>query len=570
MTTSAQSDLPPDRPAETGEIGTAAPLTGDRVRGMFAAAAAWLERNAQAINAINVFPVPDGDTGSNMAATLKGAVAALSAGQLPADEVTAAIARSALLSARGNSGVILSQLLRGFAEATAGAERLDGRALARALAGGSKAAYGAVEHPVEGTMLTVATAAATAAGDIGTTDPSGVLEAALAGARAALARTPEQLPVLKQAGVVDSGGYGLMVILEGAVKFLRGEPLPDAAHAVDGPRQSWLEETASLHRGGGSAYGYCTEYVLSGADLDTAELRERLTMLGDSVIVAGDAGAAHIHLHTEEPGAAIGFGTALGLLSSIKIDNMQAQYAGFAAAVQRHAAAAASRDGERQSEQTRQIAVVAVVSGEGLAEIARSLRVSRVVTGGQTMNPSVEELLRGIEDAPSDRVIVLPNNKNVILTAEQAARLSGKRVAVMRTISVPQGFGAMFTFDPEADLDENVRAMQQSAARVRTIEVTRAARAAQIGDLQIEEGQPIGLIDDELAVTGETTLAALLAAVGRLRPAAAAAVTLYYGQDVAPNEAMAAEEQLLERFPGLDIQTLAGGQPFYDYILAVE
>ena len=338
MSSSAELASTRDPQSASGSARVFTKLDGVQLRDLFRTAGLWLERNADAIDAINVFPVPDGDTGSNMAATLKGALKAADADFRSVAEVTSVIARGALMSARGNSGVILSQWLRGFADATAAAEYVDGPACARALTGARQAAYGALEHPMEGTILSVARAAAAAANKADGAIPLLVLEAALAGARDALARTPDQLPVLKEAGVVDSGGFGLVVLLEGAVTFVRGEALPEEAHGAGAPRQSWLDQTSELHGSGNSAFGYCTEFLLSGTGLQAAELRNQLTSFGDSLIVAGDATALYVHVHCDDPGAAISLSIRLGSLTGIKLENMQAQYSRFADRAEPHSA----------------------------------------------------------------------------------------------------------------------------------------------------------------------------------------------------------------------------------------
>ena len=572
MSSSVELASTRDPQSASGSARVFTKLDGVQLRDLFRMADLWLERNAPAIDAINVFPVPDGDTGSNMAATLKGALKAADAESRSVAEVTSVIARGAVMSARGNSGVILSQWLRGFADATAAAEYVDGPVWARALTGAQQAAYGALEHPMEGTILSVARAAAVAANKADGASPLLVLEAALAGARDALARTPDQLPVLKEAGVVDSGGFGLVVLLEGAVTFVRGEALPEEAHGAGAPRQSWLDQTSELHGAGNSAFGYCTEFLLSGTGLQVAELRNQLTSFGDSLIVAGDATALHVHVHCDDPGAAISLSTRLGSLTGIKLENMQAQYIRFADRTEPHSAASETQlfDTGRQAGSLESISVVAIANGEGLASVARSLGASWVVTGGQTMNPSVEQILQAIEAVAADRVIVLPNNKNAILSAEQAAKLSNKQVAVVKTRSIPQGFAALLSFNSEEGPDQNAEVMQAAAATVRTIEITRAARAARTGALQFEAGTPIGLIDDQPAVTSSTTADALLAATERLMPADGAALALYYGQEVNADEANAVSKRLQERFPGVDVETISGGQPYYDYILSVE
>lgn len=568
MSAGADPDQPVQQPAPGDDAEAAAPLTGARIRGLFTAASASLERNAPAIDAINVFPVPDGDTGSNMAATLRDTISSLGASLQPAGEVTAALARSALMSARGNSGVILSQILRGFAEATAGVERLDGPALARALAAGSRAAYAALEHPVEGTILTVARAAAQAAEKVKSTDPRAVLEAALAGARTALAHTPDLLPVLKQAGVVDSGGYGLVVMLEGAMQFLRGEVQPETVHPIQAPSRQWVEHTNAKH-GAGSPFGYCTQYLLAAQVVDLDSVRVQLAAIGDSVLVVGDETVLRVHVHTDDPGTALRYGTAQGVLTGIKIDNMQAQYDRFSGG---NGASRELSDGTPAGSRVvaPAISLVAVVAGDGFAEIAKSLGATRIVYGGQTMNPSVEEILNAINEESSQQVIVLPNNKNVVFSSEQAASLASRAVSIVKTYSIPQGLSALLAFNSDRTLAENVAAMQRAAGAVRTIEVTRAARSVRIGDLSVRQGEPIGLIDDVLAVTAATPEEVLVAALRQVAPEAGAAVALYYGAAVGPERVADLQARLQECFPAQEVETIAGGQPFYDYILSVE
>ncbi|HZU76402.1 MAG TPA: DAK2 domain-containing protein [Dehalococcoidia bacterium] len=540
-------------------------LGAAEVRALFAAAASWLERNASAIDAINVFPVPDGDTGTNMAATLRGAVAAVDDTARGAGAVLTAIAHGALMSARGNSGVILSEILRGFAAASSGAERLDGAGLARSLAEGSRAAYVAVEHPVEGTILTVARAAADGAATARSERCDLALGAALDAARAALARTPELLPVLKEAGVVDSGGYGLVVLLEGACRVLRGEPEPEAPLAAGTIDEEWLRIQGELHEDSGSRYGYCTEFLLAGAEIEPTELRGRLEQLGSSVLVAGDRSALHVHLHAADPGAALSLGVSLGVLTAIKVENMQAQYERLATATEQPPAAPDEVGGEAPS-----LAVVAMFSGEGFRALAASLGVDRIVSGGRTSNPSVEELLRALEAAGAEDVIVLPNHKNVVMSAEQAARLSSRRVHVVKTHSMPQGVAALLAFSRDATLEENLAAMRAAAAAVRTVEVTRSARPVSVGGVDAREGQPIALLDDRLVAAADSPVEALIQAVRLAEPPADSALTLYPGEPAAAEAVQEAERRLRAAFPGAELQVVPGGQPLYDFALAVE
>lgn len=547
------------------------PLGGAELRRAFAGASAWLDRNAPAIDAINVYPVPDGDTGANMAATLRDALAATPGAAKTAGEVAAALARAALLSARGNSGVILSQWLGGFAEATGGAASLAGEALGRALAGAAERAYAALQAPVEGTILSVARGAADAARAAAQGGPTAVLAAALAGARAALERTPEQLPVLREAGVVDAGGFGLVVLIEGALTALRGETLPAAAHAPTRPSTDWIAATRAGGQAGHSGFGYCTQFVLSPAPAALDALQAGLQRLGDSVIVAPADGRVRVHVHAADPGAALSLGTGMGSLTQISVENMQAQFERFAGS---NAAAGDGATGPREAEPERairqQTAVVTVLAGEGLTEVARSLGASRIVAGGATANPAVDEMLAAIRAAPADNIIVLPNQKNIVLAAEQAAKLAEKRVAVLPTRSAAQGLAVLAAFQPDRPLAANLDAMRAALEAVRTVEVTRAARATTLNGESVPRDRPIALIDGRLAAAAETPVAALIATIEQAAPPPGAALTLYAGEGVTPAEATAAAEAIAARLPELDLQVLPGGQPHYDYIAALE
>jgi DAK2 domain fusion protein YloV len=528
---------------------------------MFASAASWLDRNAQAIDAINVYPVPDGDTGTNMAGTLRSAVEAMGAGHIAAGAAVRALAEASLKSARGNSGVILSQFLRGFAAAIDTVVDLDGAALAAALQRGSDSAYAALEHPVEGTILTVARDAARSAAQVEPDEPVRVLEAALDGARSSLARTPDLLPVLRQAGVVDSGGFGFVVLLEGAIAFLRGSQATAVVHAVSSPIGDWIAAEKAAHAEDRQRFGYCTEFVLTGAELDANSVRSHLGGLGDSVIVVGDATALHVHVHTADPGAALQAGTRQGTLSGVKVENMQAQHDRFISA---------PRAGQGDAGEQKKTSIVAVVPGSGFADVARSVGVDGVIVTGATSNPSVDELLQAIESVPGSNVILLPNHKNVVLTAEQAAALSKKAVSVLKTVSPGQGIAAALAFVPDRPTEANYEAMQAAAEHVHTIEVTRAARAARIGSEAVDEGQPIAFVDGRLELTAATVEEAMLSALTRLDPSDDAVATLYFGDEVDPDAASALAERIADRSARMDVQTVFGGQPHYDYILTVE
>lgn len=539
-----------------GEAVAERTLDGAELRAMIETATRWLERNAEAVNAINVFPVPDGDTGTNMALTMRATIDATpDHAEVNIAEVTRSMSRGALMGARGNSGVILSQFVRGLAGNLDVCERVGGVELARALRSGAANAYAALTNPVEGTILTVMRAGgegADAAINSGTTDVTEVMAAAVAATREAVEHTPDLLPVLREAGVVDSGGLGFHVLLDGALRALRGEPLPDAVAEAGQIAADWLS-SAGEGEGHGDGYGYCTEFVVSGDEVPLEVLRSRLQSIGDSVLVVGDPALVRIHIHIDDPGRALSIGAEAGRLSNVKVDDMEAQ---------------ADRLASRLPP-TGPLSIVAVGAGRGLVAMLRDVGAERVITGGQTMNPSAEEILRAVQATHGERVIVLPNNKNIIWTAEQAATMADKPVSVLPTRSIPQGIAAILAVNPDAELETNLAAMREAAAAVRTIEVTRAARGVRIGGVAVDQDQPIALIDDELRIAAATPEDAAIQAVQALE-GGGGLITLYWGRDTEPERAQSLAARLREQVSGAEVEAHDGGQPFYDYVLSVE
>lgn len=541
----------------TTEAAAPSGLSGQRLRDIFATAATWLERNASAVNAINVFPVPDGDTGTNMALTLRAAVEEAMRSEESVADVVRALARGALMGARGNSGVILSQYLRGIADRLAREQAVSGGALAEALMAGAEVARAAVQNPTEGTILTVAREAGEAAAGAPSDSAVAVLDAAVRGAKESVARTPDLLPVLREAGVVDSGGLGLSVLLEGALWHLRGEPLPAAVEDSGEIAAGWLAARTDAHDGKASAFGYCVEFVIRVVSTGDDDLRGRLAQLGDSVLVVGDDDLVHVHVHTDDPGAALSLGAGRGRLRGVKVEDMDEQ-ADTLARLSRPAAPSGP------------FSIVAVAAGDGLAEALRGAGVEQVIAGGQSMNPSTREILDAVEAASLASVVVLPNNKNIIWTAEQAAKLSGKSVDVVATRSIPQGIAALLALNPDDEPAAALEAMRSAAAGVHTVEVTRAARSARINGVPVREGEPIALIDDELTASAATAEAAAIAALAQLGPGDSPLITVYYGitGDAVTASGFAAD--LRRRYPEAEVELVNGGQPFYDYIISVE
>ena len=532
---------------------------------MFLAATAWLERNMEALNAINVFPVPDGDTGTNMYLTMRSTMEEVE--QSPgnaASDVLAAMSNGALMGARGNSGVILSQILRGLAEAGANSGSIDAYWLATGLEKAAAQAYTAVTEPKEGTVLTVVRDVATAAREAlseGNSDLIDVMSASVVAAKLSVSRTPLLLPVLAEAGVVDAGGQGLLVILEGMDYHLRDEPMPTLSDAASPAiQEDWLAGTQRMHAEGESAYGYCTEFLVTGTNLDPEQMRSYMLEIGDSVISVGDDKLVRIHVHTNEPGTAITQGTSVGSLRQIKVDNMGDQATGF---FEHH-------EGARIHQDRNLPAVVAVASGTGLSEVFRSIGATAIVPGGPSMNPSTREIVEAIEGCPGDRVIVLPNDKNVILTAEQATKLTEKQVQVVPSKSIPEGIAALLALTPGDDLPEQAQAMDEARTAIQTVEVCRAMRSTAIKGVKVEEGQAIAIVDDELALAASTPEEVFRDTLSSLSLDDRSLISLYYGADTTEQQANELAEELIKRYPDHEVEVVFGGQPHYNYIASLE
>jgi DAK2 domain fusion protein YloV len=543
----------------------------------FRAAVANLEAHVDEINSLNVYPVPDGDTGSNMFATVRAALdeAEGVAGE-PVDRVAAAISFGALMGARGNSGVITSQIFRGMAEGLEGKRRFNGLDLAHALSEGSRTAYGAVAKPVEGTILTVIreSAAAAVAAAEHSEDIETVLAATVDAAEKSVARTPTLLAILREAGVVDSGGQGLYRLFQGALLHLVGQA--PAAGARTRTRTGPKPSTLVAHADDG--FGYETMYLLQATGpvpLDVDAIRIHLESIGDSVLVAGDGRALKVHVHNEHPDLVIGFGLAQGSLSRISVENLdnQARDIREARAVEFTAVAGTNGTGPARGEagsETLPLGVVAVVSGEGLSAIFRDFGVATIVQGGQTSNPSTGELLEAVGRVDADEILILPNNPNVVLATRQVASMIERPVVVVPTRNAAEGFAALLALDPTRDATGNVGPMTDAARAIQTVVVTEAVRDASIGGKKVKRGQTIALDPDDglIAVDGDTTKA-VLAAMSALNPGYEL-VTLFYGDgaDLAEAEGMA--HRIGARLPGIEVEVRHGGQPYYRYLIAAE
>ena len=538
-------------------------ITGQELREMFATATTWLEKSVPDIDALNVFPVPDGDCGTNMLLTMRSTIEeAYQAPDRSASAVAQAMARGALMGARGNSGVILSQIWRGLAQGLAKKESFTGSDLADALLQASTMAYKALSNPVEGTILTVVREAASAAqaqASSGNGDLISVMEATVNAANESVANTPSLLPVLREAGVVDAGGQGLYTILEGALRYLRGETeqmqfRKPQMIASNIPLVTRLPHMVPVEE---VPYGYCTNLVIKGEGLNPDRLRKRLGKKGQSLIVAGDESTLRIHIHTYDPGSIIHYAASLGTLHEISISNMDEQYQDFLKM-------------QKERMPAVDIAVVAVVSGDGLSDIFTSLGVAAIVPGGQTMNPSTKDLLQAAELVVSDKVIILPNNKNVVLTAEQVQSLTTKVIKVVPTETTPQGVAALLAFDYEADLETNAQLMTEAKSAIKTIEITRAVRSTQLNGLTIKKKQAIGLLDGDLLAVGNNTTDVLSKMLTKLDLNKAEIITIYYGADTELAEAEQVSASIREQYPQLQVDVVRGGQPHYNYIVSIE
>ena len=535
---------------------------GKILRKMFALGTTWLEKCVPEINAINVFPVPDGDTGTNMLLTMHSAMQeAKQNTDSNASSVAKSMAYGALMGARGNSGVILSQFLRGLAKGLEDKKSFNGKDFAKALVEASEAAYEGIMHPVEGTILTVLKDAANAADIAAKTDSENLLpvvETATEAARDSVARTPDLLPVLREAGVVDAGGQGLYILLDGALHFLKGEADKMKCHkpqlvSANLPLASKMAPIAEVE----VPYGYCLEFLVEGQKLNLNKLRKKLKKKGQSLIVAGNSSMVRVHIHSFKPGEILDYATHLGTLHQVKVNNMDDQYAEFIKI-------------QKERMPRVDIAIVTVAAGDGFFEVFNSLGATIIVPGGQTMNPSVGELLKAVEAAPSDNIILLPNNKNILHTASQVESLTSKRVKVIPTKTIPQGIAASLAFSYDMDLEENTRAMKEAMTAVKTIGVTKAVRKTRMNGQEIKKGQPIAILNDETLIAGGNNILDLIfQALTKTNIENTEMVTIYYAAETQAIEVEDIAQKIREGYH-LEVEVVQGGQPHYNYIISLE
>ena len=545
-------------------------ISGALLKDMFVAGAANIRQNCDALNALNVFPVPDGDTGSNMSQTISAAIKEMNAKRCESvAEISDAVARGALRGARGNSGVILSQILRGFAKGMAGCEVVDYPHLVAAFREAALTAYKAVMKPKEGTILTVIRVISEDVGKNSSrfNECDELFRFAVESGDAILKRTPEMLPILKQAGVVDSGGMGLMLLLKGMYAGMTGEASESSTtEPAEAESTQFSDEHADLSPDE-IKFAYCTEFIVSHprpdmTQRDVSRLRSRLDTIGDCVLVISDLSVVKVHVHTNEPGRALGYALELGELDAIKIDNMLEE--------------AREREAKRKEQQAAEAAklkpygIVSVALGEGFSRIFGELHVEQIVDGGQTMNPSIQDLAQAIEDTHAQNVFVLPNNTNIILAAQQAKELTEKNVIVLPTKSVPMGIAAVLAFNPDASVEENTASMTAAAENVHTASFTYAVRDTVYDGKDIRQGDIMGMIDNQLKVNGDDLNLLCFEALEQMVTEDTSLITLYYGEDVKEEDAQKLCEQLETVYPDCDVEVECGGQPLYYYLIAVE
>ena len=539
-------------------------VNGADLRRLIVSAAAAIEIHKQALNELNVFPVPDGDTGTNMSMTINAAAADLRKAEDPSLEKAAAIAASAMLrGARGNSGVILSLLFRGISRKLKGSENCDGVLWAAALQEGVDAAYKAVMKPAEGTILTVARLAAAKANQAAQENNyfEFVQEAAIAEAKTALANTVNQNPVLKKAGVVDAGGKGWVIALEAMLSALRGEDVvvPEASEAAPAKESADFSDFSTED----ITFTYCTEFIISREnDKDPEALRAFLSQLGDSLVLVDDDEIIKVHVHTNDPGTALHEAVSYGSFVTVKIENMRLQHTEKVLSEQELA--------PKIAEPEKPFGVVAVCVGAGIGDVFRNLGVDGLISGGQTMNPSTQDILEVVNTVPAETVYVLPNNKNIIMAAQQVNALTPKNVVVIPSKTVPQGITAMLSYNPDGTDEENTESMTEALSTVDTMQLTYAARNSDFDGFQIHEGDYLAMYGSALFGTSRDIRVLLKSLAEKVRDEGKDYITIYYGEDISEKHAQKTADIFAQICPDADVNLINGGQPVYYYLISAE
>lgn len=540
---------------------------------MIISAANCLENNKLTVNSLNVFPVPDGDTGTNMSMTMMSAVKEIQRVKGQSIEAIAeAAANGSLMGARGNSGVILSQLLRGFAKGVKGKNELNSKDISLALKEGVGAAYKAVMKPTEGTILTVARETADKAIELskGINDIGVLMDKLVDYANVILDKTPQMLPVLKKAGVVDAGGKGLIFLYIGAIEAFKGNDIEanGKVETVETPEKE--EPVQKFISEEDIKYSYCTEFIVKTLFTDVEKFRERLSEMGDSLVVVGGAGIIKVHVHTNTPGKVLSFALEYGELTKIKIDNMKEQHRSILGEDIEKEAEEKKDDSKDKDTIPQKAAVITVAMGEGIKNIFLDLGASKVIEGGQTMNPSTEDILNAINSVNASDVYVLPNNGNIVMAAKQAATLSKKNVFVVPTKSIPQGIAALTVFNPESESSDNVEMMNSTIGYVKTGQVTYAVRNTTFDDREINEGDILGLVNGKINNIGKNVLDVAESLIDSMVSEDDELITILYGNDLSEEDAHELESRVQKKHSECDIQSYNGGQPLYYFIISVE
>ncbi len=540
-------------------------INGVTFKKMVLAGVSLLEQNKEYIDSLNVFPVPDGDTGTNMFLTMKSAVGEINkCMNTDLASLSEAFSKGALRGARGNSGVITSQIFKGFCSVTKNCKEITTKDFAKAMQEGASIAYKAVTKPKEGTILTVIRVMAENAVSLAKKhdDFEVFLKKVIDTGEEILKQTPEMLPVLKKAGVVDSGGRGILVIFTGFCRFLLGEEDLEYTFEDETKPQTVDDVIADINQLGDIEFGYCTEYMIINmfkktTEADITKLREKLMEIGDSVICIGDLSLVKVHVHTNEPNKALGYALELGELYNLKIENMREQ----------------NRELKKKAqavEETKELGMIAVAPGDGLSQIFKELTVDEIIMGGQTMNPSAEDIATAADKVPARNVFVFPNNKNIVLAAEQANDVTNKNLIIIPTRSVPEGISAAITFNPDASVEENKAAMLEAIKSVRSGSVTYAVRDTHVDGFDLTKGEIIGLDDKAILAKGNLVSETTEKLIEAMFDDAVMNITLFYGEDIREDEANKLQETLAKKYPDCEVTVANGGQPVYYYLVSLE
>lgn len=537
-------------------------IEGKMLRDMFVSGANNLQNHKELVDKLNVFPVPDGDTGTNMSLTISYAMKELA--KVENDSITEigkSLSKGSLMGARGNSGVILSQIIRGFSKSIEGKEQISTEDLAKAFKNGSDTAYKAVIKPIEGTILTVVRESGEFAIKAAKKEKDLLkfLEMVIDEANKSLERTPELLKNLKEAGVVDSGGKGLVLIYEGMYEALKGNPIK--AKDLNDSNVSEVKQAGTSINTEDIKFCYCTEFILESNSISDTEIRDIMLKYGDSLAVVGDEGIIKVHVHTNDPGLVLQDALKHGQLVTIKIENMKLQHENTLVG---------DTDEIAQSVEEKEYGFIATSMGEGLAKIFKDFGVDYIIEGGQTMNPSTEDFMKAIDSINAKNIFIFPNNSNIIMAANQAKELSDKNIIVIPTKNTPQGFTALVNFNADASVEENEQALMESLTMVKSGQVTFAVRDTVMNDVEVKEGNIIGIAESKLMDAGDSVDEITTSLVEKLVDEDSAIITLFYGEDVTEEDANNLRDELEEKFEDLDIELYYGGQPLYYYLISVE